>query len=135
MQQLSDISKYRFEQAEQCLETSKANISLEDYKSAANRSYYCIFHAMRSVMALKNVDFKNHGQVIGYFRKEFIKTKIFPKEMSNIVDILFKVRNKSDYDDFYIISKEDVTNQLTSADFFLGEVRKYLDKQNLYNEC
>ena|GEM_PF-5630923 len=26
-------------------------------------------------------------------------------------------------------SKEDVTNQLLSAEFFLGEVRKYLERQ------
>jgi len=80
-------------------------------------------------MALKNVDFSNHGQVIGYFRREFIKTQIFPKEMSHTIDTSFKVRNKCDYDDFYLISKEDVTNQLASAEFFLIEIQKYLDKQ------
>ena len=83
---------------------------------------------MRSVMALKGVNFGNHGQVIGYFRREFIKTGIFPKIMSNIIETLFQVRNESDYDDFYIISKEDVTNQLASAEYFLGEIKKYLEQ-------
>ena len=127
MERAKDMSNYRYEQATQCLQSSKALIALDDYKGAANRSYYCVFHAMRSVMALANVDFGNHGQVIGYFRREYIKTKIFPKEMSRIIDTLFKVRNKCDYDDFYVISKEDVSNQLSSAEYFLSEIRKYLD--------
>jgi len=74
MEQSRDISKYRYEKAVQCLETSKAMIALNDYKSAANRSYYCVFHAMRSVLALDNVDFGNHGQVMGYFRREYINS-------------------------------------------------------------
>lgn len=128
MEHSRDISMYRYEKAAQCLETSKANIAINDFKGAANRSYYCVFHAMRSVMALRNIDFSNHGQVMGYFRREYIKTGIFPTEMSDTLTILFDVRNKSDYDDFYLISKEDVTKQLAFAESFLAEIRKYLDK-------
>ena len=119
MEHTKDMSTYRFEQAAQCLQSAKALVGLDDYKGAANRSYYAVFHAMRSVMALDNVDFGNHGQVIGYFRREYIKTEIFPKEISRTIDTLFKVRNKCDYDDFYVISKEDVDNQLKSAEYFL----------------
>ena len=131
MEHAEDMSAYRYEQGAQCLHSSKALIELGDYKGAANRSYYCVFHAMRSVMALDNVDFGNHGQVIGYFRREYIKTGIFPKEMSRIIDMLFKVRNKCDYDDFYVINKEDVVKQLNAAEYFLGEVCKYLDFKSM----
>ncbi|MCL2363212.1 MAG: HEPN domain-containing protein [Defluviitaleaceae bacterium] len=130
MQHAKDMSKYRFDKAEQCLVAAKALINIGDYFAAANRSYYCIFHAMRSVMALRGVDFGNHGQVIGYFRREFIKTGIFPKVMSNTIETLFQVRNESDYDDFYILSKDEVTNQLISAESFLDEIKKYLDRQD-----
>ncbi|MCL2201365.1 MAG: HEPN domain-containing protein [Oscillospiraceae bacterium] len=126
MQHTKDMSAYRYEQATQCLHSAKVLIDLGDYKGGANRSYYAVFHAMRSVMALANVDFGNHGQVIGYFRREFIKTDVFPKEMSRIIDVLFKARNKCDYDDFYIISKDDATTQLKSAEYFLEEISKYL---------
>jgi len=121
------MSVYRYEQALQCIQSSKALISLGDYKGAANRSYYGVFHAMRSVLAIDNVDFGNHGQVIGYFRREYIRTQIFPKEMSYIIDTLFKVRNKCDYDDFYIISKEDVINQLKSAEYFLNKIHIHIE--------
>lgn len=121
-----DMSNYRYEQAEQCLASAKTLIDANDYKGAANRSYYAIFHAMRSILALQNMDFGRHSAVISYFRKHFIKTGIFSVELSDIIESLFTVRNKCDYDDFYIISKEDVTSQLNSAEYFLSEIKKYL---------
>ena len=122
-----NMSNYRYEQAGQCLKSANTLISANDYKGAANRSYYAIFHAMRSVLALQNIDFGKHSAVISHFRKEYIKTGIFVVELSDIIENLFMVRNRCDYDDFYIISKEDVTNQLKSAEYFLGEIHKYLD--------
>lgn len=129
MQHVSDMSRYRLEQAMQCLTSAKMLVDAGDYKGAANRSYYCVFHAIRSVLALENVDFKSHSAVIAYFRKEYIKTQKFSVIMSDILGELFTVRNKSDYDDFYIISKEDVTAQLKSAELFIAEVHQYLTMQ------
>jgi hypothetical protein len=121
-----DMSKYRYEQAEQCLKSANTLINANDYKGAANRSYYAVFHAMRSVLALRNVDFSKHSAVIGYFRKEYIKKGIFNAELSDIIENLFTVRNKCDYDDFYVIGKEDVTVQLKSAEHFISEIQKHL---------
>jgi len=126
MQHAKDMSNYRYEQAEQCLKSARTLIDSSDYKGAANRSYYAIFHAMRSVLALQNVDFGRHSAVISYFRKEYIKTGVFVVELSDIIENLFTVRNKCDYDDFYVISKEDISNQLKSTEYFLCEVRKYI---------
>jgi uncharacterized protein (UPF0332 family) len=50
-------------------------------------------------------------------------------EMIALIDTLFDTRNKSDYDDFFLISKEEVAEQHKSAVAFLAEVRTYLDKQ------
>ncbi len=50
------LSRYRFEQARQCIESAKLLMNAGDYKGAANRSYYAIFHAMRSVLALEEVE-------------------------------------------------------------------------------
>ena len=131
MEHIKTLAEYRYEKASNCLNTSISAIEQDDYFTAANRSYYAVFHAIRSILALRQIDFSNHGEVIGYFRREFIKTQIFPKEMSYTIDTLFDTRNKSDYDDFYIISKEDVEEQHSSAISFLSEVREYLDKQHM----
>lgn len=44
----SNLSTYRLEQAEQCLRSAKTLISVNDFMGAANRSYYCVFNAIKS---------------------------------------------------------------------------------------
>ena len=68
------LSKYRIEQAEQCLNSARLLAQAGDFRGAANRSYYAIFHAMRSVLALERKDFAKHSGVSAYFRKEYIKS-------------------------------------------------------------
>jgi len=75
---------------------------------------------------LENRDFKSHTALISHFRNMYIKTKIFDEKLSDIVTVLFRVRNQSDYDYFYVISKEDVINQIELTEFFINEVCKFL---------
>ena len=67
-QSRKDLSKYRLEQAKQCIKSAEVLYGIDDYKGAANCSYYSIFHARRSVLALAATDFKKHWAVISYFR-------------------------------------------------------------------
>lgn len=96
------------------------------YKSAANRSYYAVFHAMRAVLAFDEIDMKKHGGVIAEFRRLYIKTGIFESKLSTIISVLFDIRTESDYDDFFIISKDEVIHQVESARYFLGVISEYL---------
>ena len=105
---VKDVSAVRMEKAEQCLETAHNNIEDRDYKAAANRSYYAIFHSMRAILAFDSFDSKKHSGVISEFRRRYIKTGIFEADMSDIISNLFNIRGKSDYDDFFVISKAEV---------------------------
>ena len=49
--------------------------------------------------------------------------------LSHIIDSLKDVRQSSDYDDFYLISKEEVTEQIQSAERFVSDIEAYLLKQ------
>ncbi len=75
-ERLKDLSNYRLEQAKRCIKSAKILAADEDYKGAANRSYYAIFHCMKSVLALEGMDFSKHSGVSAYFRKQYIKTGI-----------------------------------------------------------
>lgn len=123
---MKELSKYRMEQARQCITSAKALVEIEDYKGAANRSYYAVFHAMRSVLALEGKDFSKHSGVSAYFRKEYIKTGIFAVELSDIISMTFEIRSNSDYDDFYVISVEEVNEQIGNAIKFCDVVEAYL---------
>ena len=101
-------------------------LKIGDYKTVANRSYYAVFSAMRAVLALDSLDSKKHSGIIAEFRRRYLKTEILPKELSETIDSLVEIRQGSDYDDFYIVSKEEVTLQLKNARLFVTEVEKYL---------
>ena len=55
------LSRYRLKQSEQCLKDAKILLENDSYKGAANRSYYCVFHSMKSILALEKLDFKSHS--------------------------------------------------------------------------
>lgn len=122
------LSQYRFDQAMQCIASAKLLSQAGDYRGAANRSYYAIFHAMRSVLAIEGVDFSKHSGVSAYFRKTYIKTGIFDVEMSDIISMAFEMRSDSDYDDFYVVSKNEVDEQIENAEKFCATVKNYLDQ-------
>ena len=120
------LSAARFEHAKECLEAARLLLNAENYKSAANRSYYAIFHAMRAVLAYDEIDMKHHSGIISEFRRLYIKTGIFDAYMSTIISVLFNVRQDSDYDDFFVISKTEVVEQIENADAFLSKIQEYL---------
>ena len=66
------LSNVRFEHAKEYLTTAHNVLELGDYKSAANRSYYAIFHAMRAVLAFDGIGMRHHSGIISEFRRLYI---------------------------------------------------------------
>ena len=124
-----ELSKYRLGQAKDCLQAAKNNLESELYKDALNRSYYCIFHSIRAVLALGLYDSKKHSGIISEFHKNFIKTGKFDKRYSVVIRQSFQIRNRSDYEDFYVVVKEDVIQQISNAKDFPNAVTEYITKQ------
>lgn len=122
------LCNYRIEKAEMCLKSAELLRDSGDYTSAANRSYYAIFHSIRAVMALDGEDRKKHSGVISYFSENYIKNGLFEKEYSYIIKSAFQVRQESDYDDFCIISKNDVSEQIENAHKLIDAVKKYVSE-------
>ena len=125
------LSKIRLETAKSCLDDAEILLNAGSYKSSTNRSYYAVFHSMRVVLALDEIDSKKHSGVISEFRKLYIKTGILKNEISKIIDKAFTVRTHSDYNDFYVISKEDTVKQFEQAKTMLETVERYL--LSIYN--
>lgn len=109
--------------------SSGGNLKIGQYKTSLNRSYYAIFHAMRAMNILKGFDSSKHSGVIAYFNKEYIKEGIMDKELSVIIKSSSFLREKSDYDDFFIVGRTETENQLASAKVFLEAVEKYLTEK------
>ena len=118
--------KLRLEKSHDCLHAAELLLSCEAYADSANRSYYAIFHAMQAVLFSIGFTAKTHAASIAEFRKRFIKTSILSTKLSDIVGNAFTVRNKSDYDIFYVVSKVEVEMQKENAQSFLAAVEDYI---------
>lgn len=119
---------YRLDKSKECLETSELVLEHGHYPDCANRSYYAIFHAVRAVLAIEGIDRKKHSAVISYFQEHYIKTGIFDKRFSKIIQNAFNIRQISDYQDFYVFSYEDVVKQLNNAKNFYEEMKAYVER-------
>ena len=121
-----DVAKYKLEQAKDDLESAKLLLEAGKYKAANNRAYYSCFHAVDSVLALEPVAFKKHKDTLAYFNKNYVKTEMFPKEIGRKLSKLEIIRHKSDYDDFYIASKEEAMEQIEAAESIIKLVEEYI---------
>lgn len=124
------LCKYRLERAEEDLLTAESNHESGFYKAAINRSYYVIFHSIRAVNILDGFDASKHSSVIAHFNQFFVHTGEFEKTTYKLIDSAYRIREKCDYSDFFIASKEDSSKQLKNAKTFLEMVKAYLQKND-----
>ena len=123
---MDDLIKYRLSSAKEKLNSAKVLLEVGLYKDSVGRSYYAIFSAIRAVLAVRQVDFSKHAGVIAYFQKEFIKTEVFDKKYSKYLQQAFQIRNSCDYDDFFIVSKQDAEEQYIRATEMLTVIEEYI---------
>lgn len=121
------LSKYRIERANEDILTAKVNLENGLYKGAVNRSYYAIFHAIRAVNALDGFDASKHSSVIAHFNQFHVHTGNFDKNTYKIIDSAYRIREKCDYSDFFIVSKKEAEEQYNKSVEFIECVQKYLD--------
>lgn len=116
-----DLSKYRIDKAYDLLSQSEILFKNQKYDGSINRSYYAIFNAIRSLLALVKLDSSSHAGVLSFFDRYFVKTGIFQKEFSKIAHAAFDSRQDYDYEDFYVPTKEQAKKQLEDAKLFIEE--------------
>ncbi|MDO4677832.1 MAG: HEPN domain-containing protein [Eubacteriales bacterium] len=124
-----DLVLYRIQTAKDNLRSAKILLKAEEYKSANNRAYYAIFHAINAVHAVSGMAYKRHKDAIANFNKEYVKNGIFPREMGRKINEAEEIRHASDYDDFYIASKEESERQVSVAAEFITLVEQYCVKE------
>lgn len=120
-----DLVLYRIDTAKEDLASAKLLFNAKAYKPANNRAYYAIFHSLNAVHALNGKSYKRHKDAIANFNKDYVKTEIFPKEMGRRITGAEAIRHASDYDDFYIASREETEKQIAVAEEFIKLVEAY----------
>ena len=97
------------------------------FDDAVSRAYYSAFHAMNAVLISRGLSFSSHAQTIGVFNREFVKTGVFPKEFSRIIQDLFEDRETGDYDIDTLIDEQTARENIEKAENIIAGIEQYLD--------
>ena len=82
-------------------------------------------------MAFEKKDSTKHSGIISLFNKCFVKTQLVDKNYSKILAKAKIYRERGDYGDFFVVSEEEVLEQIKNAETFLKEIKKNIDNSLL----
>jgi uncharacterized protein (UPF0332 family) len=130
-EKIKNLALYRSEKSRNELQVSKELLDKNHFPQSINRSYYAIFHSARALLALIEFDSKKHSGIISFFIKNFVKQGLVDEKYSTIINKAQQIRINSDYDDFYIVTKEQAQNQYGDAKEFVKMTEVYLSSQGI----
>ncbi len=127
-----DLIEHRFLIAKEDLDTAYLLLDAKQYRGANNRAYYSIYHTIDAILSIEGIAFKRHKDTLAYFNKLYIATGIFPREMGKKNVKAEEIRHASDYDTFYVASKDITKQQVETAEQLLNLAKLYYgQKQNV----
>ena len=119
---------YRLRQATDTIDLANFLAASEKYVIAVNRIYYGMYYAL-TALALKNgFETSKHGQLIGWFNREYIASKRLDPRFGKILRNAFQNRTKGDYDAFIDFPRNEVDLMLTEMADFINEIKRLLPK-------
>ncbi|SCM82905.1 HEPN domain-containing protein [Sporomusa sp. GT1] len=130
--EMLELAKYRIGKAKECLADAIDAFEENRLSNSINRSYYAMFHATRALLAPESFDSKKHSSILGYFNQHYIASKKIDACYYQMIANAFRVRNKTDYDDFYIVSKAEAQQQLDNAQAFVGFIDDFIADMRYY---
>ncbi len=126
------LLQYRLDRANESLKAAELLIDNELLIPAMNRIYYSMFYAVGALLVLRDANFSKHGQVKGFFNREFIKTEIFPVKFGKLFNTVFEYRQKYDYVDLIYPDDEMLSDYLSEAQSFIDTVSSFIES-NFFN--
>jgi len=125
-EQLEILISYRIGQSHETLREAEVLFKQSAFRGAVNRAYYAMFYAVLALLATRQIGTSKHAGVLSLFDREFVKTGIFPRELSKSLRVAFDRRQTYDYGEF--VAMDDMKSQetLKDANTFVATVETYL---------
>ncbi len=124
-----DKCTYSLEKAKDELDTSALLLENKKLSKSLNCSYYAIFHAARALLLTDNIERTKHSGLIAEFITQYIATGKMDKKYSKIIKNAEKIRIDSDYKFFYIVSRDEASEQLEKAKVFVTAIISQIESK------
>jgi uncharacterized protein (UPF0332 family) len=107
-EQIQAIVSHRIEKSDATYTDVLKSMEFEMYSTAANRLYYSFYYAASALLLSKGVETHRHSSLQSMMHLHFVKTGLMTSEDGLLMRQLFNLRQESDYDDFVVVTKEDI---------------------------
>ncbi len=121
-----DLLRYRIDRANESLEDARISLEGSRLRNALNRIYYAGFYIVGALALKHNFSTAKHYTLIGWFNKNFVKTKLVDIETGKTLLRAFEVRQESDYDDYVEYDSEEVLHLYNEMVQFIKVVKKLI---------
>jgi uncharacterized protein (UPF0332 family) len=125
-EQLEDLLRYRLEQAYETLREAEILLDGAALRGTVNRAYYAMFYALLALLATKRLGTSKHSGAISLFDREFVKSGLFPRELSRALHLAFERRQSHDYGEMVPTTPEIAQETVDDARTFVGAAETYL---------
>ena len=101
------------------------------YRQCVSRCYYSMFHSAQAVLFTKNIDPSHfqHKTIISKFGELFVKTGVFPKEMSKDFKEAKEKREQGYYNYNVLMSNEFAAEVMEKWKKFNQTIENYIQKE------
>ena len=122
----NDLVKLRFQKSKETFAEIDNHVQHGYWRTAANRLYYTCFYAVSALLIKNGIKAHTHSGVINQFGLNFVKTDIFSQKEGRFLKNLFELRQDGDYDDWIIITEEDIIPLIEPVRNFIDKIEQLL---------
>ncbi len=84
----------------------------------------CTIYSLTALALKHKFETSKHNQLIGWFNKEFVATKLVDTKYGKMIRNAFQNRRKGDYDAFVIFTTDEVESMLFDMIEFINEIKR-----------
>ncbi len=123
------LVQHRLERADETISEAVLLNENGKYPAAVNRAYYAMYYALSALAVQEGFQTGKHAQLIGWFNKNWIRTKKIDQRFSKIIFQAFDKRMLGDYSDMPVFSEEEVGKLISDAIEFTKMIRILLSEK------
>lgn len=122
------LAQIRLKRSKELLEEAIGLLERDFYKSANNRAFFAMEKGIKALLAEVRVEVTTHNGGLKQFNYCFIYKgdgTFTPEDYQKIASAE-QIRNASDYDDFYIASKEETRQLVENTKYIVDKIERYM---------
>lgn len=120
------VIAFRIEKSDEAYSDVLKSMEFGMFSTAANRLYYSFYYAASALLLSKGVETHRHSSLQSMMHLHFVKPGLMTFEDGLLMRQLFNQRQESDYDDFVVVTQEDLEPLVTKTKLLLDKIKSLI---------